>query len=241
MVETTWTDEIFFEEATNVSLEIEGLEIPGGDNLLLRTLRLARTITEIPPLKIRLKKSIPMGAGLGGGSSDAAKFYVALADQYFPGRDPKQLEHDISSIGSDCAFFIKGNTQFCTGRGEVLEPIALNLKGKHCLIINIGIHISTPEAFSLITPNAHRKSIKEIVAQPIEGWRKELHNDFETSAFKLYPVLAEIKKTLYQKGAVYAAMTGSGSTMFGIFESIELAEKLTTEFDDAKFVKLVSF
>jgi 4-diphosphocytidyl-2-C-methyl-D-erythritol kinase len=239
MVEIPWTDEIEFEESTEDSFEIQGLKITGHDNLILRALRLAGEHAPIPPLKICLKKNIPMGAGLGGGSSDAAKFYAELARIYFPERAVSDLENDISSIGSDCAFFIKGGTQLCTGRGEILNPTPLDLKGKHVVIVNPGIHISTAEAFSKIIPNADRESIQDIIKLDIKEWNGRLKNDFEESLFPLYPELQEIKSKLLDYGAVYAAMTGSGSTMFGIFS--DLSDAAATKIDQAKFMKLVSF
>jgi len=239
MVEIPWTDEIEFKESNEDSFEIKGLEISGNNNLILQALRLARTHTTIPPLKICLKKNIPMGAGLGGGSSDAAKFYAELAKFYFPGRTITDLENDISSIGSDCAFFIKGGTQLCTGRGEILNPIHLDLKGKHLVIVNPGIHISTAEAFGKITPNSDRESIENIVKLDINEWNGRLKNDFEESLFPLYPELRTIKSRLIDYGAAYAAMTGSGSTMFGIFS--DLRDAATSKIDEARFMKLISF
>ena|SRR6218665_1025702 len=239
MVEIPWTDEIEFEEASSDALEIEGLEIQGNDNLVTKALSIARHHASIPPLKINLKKNIPMGAGLGGGSSDAAQFYRKLAQCFFPDRTISALETDISVIGSDCAFFIKGGIQKCTGRGEILEPISLNLSGYHLVVVNPGIHISTAEAFRNITPDKNRPSISEIIQYPIGKWRMHLKNDFEDSLFPIYPELEKIKSKLYEHGAVYAAMTGSGSTIFGIFNSLENAEKITMA--SAKFLKRVSF
>jgi len=238
MLEIAWTDEIEYEESLVDSLEIEGLEIIGSDNLVTKALEIARKQASIPPLKIKLKKNIPMGAGLGGGSSNAAQFYRELAHIYFPERTIHELEDDISVIGSDCAFFIKGGMQHCTGKGEILEPISIDFKGYHLLVINPGIHISTAQAFSNVIPDRNRKSISEIIRLPIREWKNQLGNDFEESLFPAYPELENIKSELYRSGAVYASMTGSGSTMFGIFSDLDDASKV--KMHSAKFTKLIS-
>lgn len=238
MVEIPWTDTISYSENEKDLLELDGLNIEGNDNLVLKALELARKQTNIPSLRISLTKNIPMGAGLGGGSSDAAYFYKSLAQNYFPNRLQTDLEKDISSIGSDCAFFIKGGIQHCTGRGEILKPINLDLTGKSLVIINPGIHISTVQAFSKIIPNANRKSIIDIVTSSEESWKNELKNDFELSAFEIYPELKTIKTSLYKQGAIYASMSGSGSTMFGIFNNVRDAESVKIE--GAKFHKLIT-
>lgn len=238
MVEIPWTDTISYSENENDFLELDGLAIEGNDNLVMKALDLARSHASIPPLRIALTKNIPMGAGLGGGSSDAAFFYKSLASTYFPDRKQADLEKDISTIGSDCAFFINGGTQHCTGRGEILKPIAVDLKGKSLVIINPGIHISTAEAFSKIIPNANRKSIIDILTSTEENWKTELKNDFELSAFELYPKLASIKNSLYEQGAMYASMSGSGSTMFGLFNDAKEASIVRIE--ESKFHKLIS-
>ncbi len=238
MVEIPWTDEIEFHESTVDTLEIEGLEIVGNDNLVTRALKIGRKQSSIPPLAIKLKKNIPMGAGLGGGSSNAAQFYRELAKIYFPTRTITELENDISSIGSDCAFFIKGGIQLCTGRGEILQPLELNLNGYHIVVINPGIHSSTAEAFSKIIPHRGRISIQEIVKLPIEAWKNRLENDFEKSLFPIYPELEKIKTQLYDQGAIYSSMTGSGSTLFGIYA--HLNDALAVKIDSAQFTKVIS-
>ena len=171
-------------------------------------------------LEIVLKKNIPMGAGLGGGSSDAAYFYNFLAEHYFPERTVKQLEEDVSNLGSDCAFFIRGKVQHALGRGEILEPIDLNLKGKHIVLVNPGIHISTAFAFGSIVPNPNRNSLLNYITNPVEMWKNHIFNDFEEPVFKTYPELRKLKEFFYKNGAVYASMTGSGSTVYGIFNSV---------------------
>lgn len=238
MVEVPWKDEISISLTDSDSFHSSGLEIPGAGNLILEALKLARTHANIPPLKITLEKNIPIGAGLGGGSADAAFVYKHLARDYFSGRSTADLENDISALGSDCAFFIQGGIQKCTGKGDILEPIQLNLKGFHLVIINPGIHISTAEAFSKIIPNSDRESVSKVLQLPIKEWKTHLTNDFEKSLFPIYPELEQIKASLYDQGAVYASMTGSGSTIFGIFT--DLHDAPTTKIDSAKFMKLIS-
>ncbi len=238
MVEVPWKDEISVSQSNSDTFHSSGLEIPGAGNLILEALKLARIHANIPPLKITLQKNIPIGAGLGGGSADAAFVYKYLAREYFPDRSTADLENDISVLGSDCAFFIQGGIQNCTGRGEILKPIRLSLQGFHLVIVNPGIHISTAEAFGKIVPNSDRESVSEVLRLPIKEWKTHLINDFEKSLFPIYPELEQIKASLYEQGAVYASMTGSGSTIFGIFT--DLRDTATIKIASAKFMKLVS-
>ncbi len=160
-----------------------------------------------------------MGGGLGGGSSDAAFALKLMRDKYAPDIPNEVLKVMAAKIGSDCAFFIDGGLQFATGRGEVLSPLSIDLKNKWVVLVNLGIHVSTKEAYEGVIPNNDRRSLREILEGPIKNWKEDLVNDFEKSVFSKYPELADVKKDLYEHGAVYAAMTGSGSTLFGIFES----------------------
>lgn len=218
MLEIPWNDKLSFEESTADSLTTSGISIPGNDNIVSKTLQLARSFAHIPPLSISLQKNIPMGAGMGGGSANAACFYRALSERYFPERTLTDLENDIAALGSDCAFFIRGGAQYCTGRGELLQPIILQLNGLHLLVVNPGIHSSTAEAFSKIVPDDSRTTVNEVINLPITEWKNHLHNDFEKSLFGIYPALEDMKAEFYRHGAIYASMTGSGSTMYALFE-----------------------
>lgn len=235
MIEIPWKDEISVKEGTDDSFRIEGLEIAGTTNLVTEALKLARTKASIPPLEIILKKNIPMGAGLGGGSADAAYCYRYLAENYFPERSHKDLEKDISQLGSDCAFFIHGKVQYAIGRGEILTPVELNLKGKYIVLVNLGIHISTQFAFSNIVPNSIREALIHFKNEPIENWKNVFFNDFEKPVFKLHPELEKLKEFFYTHGAAYASMTGSGSTVYGIFDSKPNLD--TEQFGANSFVK----
>jgi 4-diphosphocytidyl-2-C-methyl-D-erythritol kinase len=197
-----------------------GLEIPGSekDNLILKALKLLRKdFNELPHLNIHLHKNIPMGAGLGGGSSDAAfalsmmnNLFDLLLEDWF-------LEDYAVQLGSDCPFFIENTPKIATGRGEILEPVEVALSGKHLLLINPNIHIGTKEAYAGVTPKAPSTNLKEIIKDK-SRWKEELVNDFEASIFPQYPEIASIKAQLYEMGALYAAMSGSGSTVFGLFD-----------------------
>ena len=172
---------------------------------------------QLSAVKIHLHKTIPAGSGLGGGSADGA-FMLKLLNQKFDLElSTEQLLDYAVQLGSDCPFFIINKPCFATGRGEFLEPISIDLSAHKFVIANPGIHVSTAEAFSSLKPSLPSKSIKEIIQQPVETWKKELKNDFEESVFKKYPAIESIKAKMYESGAVYSSMTGSGSTVYGIF------------------------
>ena len=211
--------------ATNNSTEIEftgtGLPVDGNiaDNLCVKAYHLLKKdFPKLPALKVHLHKTIPMGAGLGGGSADASFMLKMLNDKFKLNLSTDQLLHYALPLGSDCPFFIINKPCFATGRGEVLEEIKVDLAAYKIVLINPGIHINTGWAFSNISPALPKISVKEIVQQPITTWKDELKNDFETAVFAAHPQVKEIKENLYQQGAIYAAMSGSGSTVFGIFE-----------------------
>lgn len=221
MVPIPFTDILELLPAVEFSFHQSGLSVPGEieDNLCYKAYRLMVENFSIPPVYIHLRKIIPMGAGLGGGSSDAAYVLKGLKELFNINCSDKELEDLASILGSDCPFFIKNEAQIAKGRGEILSPCKLNLKGYYIKIINPGIHIGTKEAYEGIVFGKNESTIKELIEGPIENWKALLKNDFETTAFTNYPVLKSIKEQLYAEGAVYAAMSGSGSTMFGIFES----------------------
>ena len=157
-----------------------------------------------------------MGAGMGGGSSDATYVLLAINEIFELKLSNEKLESYAAQLGSDCAFFVKGGAQLSTGRGEVLSPIELDLSGKYLKIINPEIHISTAEAYSNVKM-VDGNSITKVLANPLELWRDQLQNSFETHAFRMHPVLNDIKSGMFNEGAVYASMSGSGATLFGIY------------------------
>jgi len=200
-------------------LTISGLSAGNTeDNLCLKAFYLLKKdYPQLPEVNIHLLKAIPLGAGLGGGSADAA-FTLQLLNKKFKLNIPdKKMCVYALQLGSDCPFFLFNKPCLATGSGELLENVNISLSGYKILLINPAIHISTAEAFSKIKPAIPAKKIKEIILQPVESWRGELSNDFENYIFEKYPQVKKIKEELYENGALYAAMSGSGSTVFGIF------------------------
>lgn len=198
-----------------------GIPIPGSptSNLCIKAIELLRKdFPSIPPLSVHLHKKIPMGAGLGGGSSDGAFMLKMLNDTFRLGLSQENLIQYALRLGSDCPFFIINSPVAASGRGEKMHPIECSLSHHTLLLVHPGIHIGTAEAFARIRPQQPLHSCSQIVSQPLTTWRDQLINDFEQSVFPTYPELAEIKASLYALGAGYASMTGTGSVIFAIFE-----------------------
>ncbi|PRY95849.1 4-(cytidine 5'-diphospho)-2-C-methyl-D-erythritol kinase [Marinilabilia salmonicolor] len=188
-------------------------------NLVMKALKLIREDCLIPPLKIHLHKNIPSGAGLGGGSSDAAFMLRLLNDQFHLKLQSGQLEEKAAILGADCAFFVRNHPVFAEGIGNKFSPIATNLQNLWIMLVIPPIHLSTPAAYKNITPKQPEKSLKDILKMETGAWPENLINDFEPNAFHNHPKLMEIKNRLYAEGALYAAMSGSGSAMFGLFDA----------------------
>ncbi|WP_455668083.1 4-(cytidine 5'-diphospho)-2-C-methyl-D-erythritol kinase [Phocaeicola sp.] len=210
------------------TLRISGMTLDGDpeENLVVRAYKLLKNDhPQIQPIDIHMYKHIPAGAGLGGGSSDAAHMIKLLNEKFALGLGAEQMEKYATQLGADCAFFIKNQPVFACGIGEIFEPIELSLKGYHIVLVKPDIFVSTRDAFSQIKPERPAVSLKEIMKQPIESWKGSMKNDFESSVFQKFPEIAAIKDELYDLGAVYAAMSGSGSAVYGIFrEPIENVE-----------------
>ena len=198
-----------------------GIEIPGDSetNLCVKAYDLLKDKYELPPIEIHLLKNIPIGAGLGGGSADGAFMLKLLNEQFSLGIATTDLQSYALQLGSDCPFFIENKPVIVSGRGEEMEPIDLDLSNYKIVVENPGIHISTKEAYSGVAPHLPKTAIREIVDKPIEEWEDQLINDFEPSVFISHPEIQEIKNKMYESGAVYSSMTGSGSAVFGIFPS----------------------
>jgi len=206
--------------AVSINFTSSGLTIDGNmeDNICIKAYHLLKKyFPQLPAINMHLHKSIPLGAGLGGGSADGAFTLQLLTTKFKLNLSAEQLIQYALQLGSDCPFFIRNEPCFATSRGETLTPIGLDLSGYQIIIVHPGIHINTGWAFSQITPALPKRSIESIIRQPIATWRSDLVNDFEIPVFEKYPVIKEIKETLYQNGAVYAAMSGSGSSVFGIY------------------------
>ena len=192
-------------------------------NLVVKAYRMLDEHYNLPPIDIHLLKHIPSGAGLGGGSSDAA-FMLKLLNEMFELKISTEiLEQHAVKLGADCAFFIQNKPTFATGIGDVFSTIDLSLKGYQIVIVKPDVFVSTKEAFAHIKPKQPIVSIKDIVKNPLSTWKNHLVNDFEESIFPQHPEIQAIKELLYEKGAEYASMSGSGSSVFGIFNpDIEL-------------------
>ncbi len=216
----SWTDALEFVPSSVESYQEYGLSIPGDieNNLVLKAYHLLKSYyPAIPSLNICLFKQIPFGAGLGGGSADAA-FMLRSMNSYFNlGLNESQLMQKALKLGSDCPFFIKNKLCFASGRGEQLEEIDLDISAYKLLLIKEDIHCSTAMAFAGINPRHSNLSLKESIKQPIDTWKDTIRNDFELSIFKRFSQLAPLKSFLYSLGALYASMSGSGSTLYGIF------------------------
>ena len=214
-----WQDALEVIESEEDQFSISGIEVPGDqrDNLCLKALQLLREDFGIPPVNICLYKNIPIGAGLGGGSSDGANMLRMLNTKFDLNLNTQSLKAYAAQLGSDCSFFVQNNVCFASGRGEVLKPVEIDLKSYHWVIIYPEMHISTAWAYSNIKPAKPVVSLKENIKLPVSKWKDCIFNDFEQPVFKKYPEIKQIKDTLYDKGAVFSLMSGSGSAVFGIF------------------------
>lgn len=209
------------ETCSDYSFSSSGITIDGDpeDNLIIKAYRLLNSQFQIPAIDITLIKQIPFGAGLGGGSSDATFMLKTLNKMFELKITPKKLEKIASLLGADCPVFIKNKAVYATGTGNIFTPLKLSLKGYYLLLIKPDIHVSTPEAYSLVVPQKPEISLFDSIQKPITEWKTLIKNDFEKSVFKKYPQIEEIKVELYKMDAKYASMSGSGSSVYGIFES----------------------
>lgn len=203
------------------SMRLSGKVVAGDskDNLVWKAYKMlqAQFPTTIPALDIYLHKSIPMGAGLGGGSADGAFMLRLLNNQFNLGLTDEYLAELALDLGSDCPFFIYNTPQLASGRGEQMSPVAIDLSGFSMQLICPQVHVSTAQAFKMITPCPAPFNLKDLAQLPVKDWKNAITNDFEAPIFQQHPVLASIKQQLYTGGAVYASMSGSGSAIYGIF------------------------
>lgn len=210
----------------NIDFETYGLQIPGArrDNLIVKAIE--NFGSKDFDYKVNLVKKIPMGGGMGGGSSNAA-FTLKLLHSLGALKQGVDLFDAAMSLGSDCGFFIHNEPSLVKGRGEVIVPINLNLKGLGLKLVLPGLHISTKLAFSKITPKNRNIDENLFSLENIHDWKKYLENDFEKSVFSEFPSLVSIKKEIYDSGAIYASMSGSGSTFFGIYPNASIKNAVT--------------
>lgn len=211
-------------EAGRFQLTISGLSNHGSEenNLVFKAYKLLKEEYNLPPVKIHLHKMIPIGAGLGGGSSDAAFALKMLNTLFNIGISKKQLENYASKIGADCPFFIENKPTFASGIGNQFEKVDLDISEFQIIIVKPPIEISTPEAFKNIVPAKPGFNLKNSIETPVEEWREHVLNDFEASVFPEYPIIEQIKEQLYQMGALFSSMSGSGSSVYGIFRHLPM-------------------
>lgn len=193
------------------------IDSPPEKNLVILVLKSLNKEYKLPPLNIHLHKLIPTGSGLGGGSSNAAFILKGLNESFNIGITFKKLHYMASDFGSDCPFFLHNKSSFISGRGEKIQQIELNLNNFYLVIVYPDIQIDTGFAYSQITPSKPKSSLKELINNPIEKWKENIFNDFEKPVFAKFPEIKEIKEKLYSMGAIYSSLTGSGSSVYGLF------------------------
>lgn len=205
----------------SVTFQLYGLKIDGpeSDNLILKVYYLLAKDFELPAASFYLIKNIPMGAGIGGGSSNAAYALKLLNNVLKLNLNIAQLKNYAAMLGSDCTFFIENKPSYAFGRGELLEPIDISLKGYFFVLVKPNVHVSTSQAFSNVQVRGEQEeSLKILIKNPIEKWRGLIENDFEKSVFMNHTIIRTIKESLYENDAIYASMSGSGASVYGIFD-----------------------
>ncbi|WP_421877429.1 4-(cytidine 5'-diphospho)-2-C-methyl-D-erythritol kinase [Marinoscillum sp.] len=217
-----WADALEIVKADKFKFTTTGLEIPGAsdNNLCIQAYQLLQKDFDLAPVHIHLHKVIPMGAGLGGGSADGSFTLKTLNELFELSLTTEQLQNYAGRLGSDCPFFIENKPVVVRGTGDEFSDCSIQLNGKYLLILNPGIHIGTKEAYANVKPKAPDCPIEKIITGSMNAWKHDLSNDFEESVFPRHPEIKAIKEELYQLGAIYASMTGSGSTVYGIFDKL---------------------
>jgi 4-diphosphocytidyl-2-C-methyl-D-erythritol kinase len=211
----------------------DGISLSGDapdNNLCCKAYHLLDADYQLPPVNIHLHKVIPVGAGLGGGSSDAAYTLQVLNDLFQLQIPDEVMIKYASRLGSDCAFFLQRNPAFGSGKGDILKPLSLSLAGHHILLVKPPVFVSTADAYAWVNPQKTPHHLPELLQAPVSEWRHTIFNDFEESVFKKFPEIGRIKEKLYREGAVYASMSGSGSCVYGIFR--ENPEDVAKKFPD---------
>jgi len=224
----------------DIKITGDAIKCKDEDNLVVKAYQLLAADFQMPRVHVHLYKQIPSQAGLGGGSSDAGYMIRLLNERFKLNLGNAEMECYAAKLGADCAFFIKSEPAFATGIGDQLAPIDMpkdSLKGYHLCIVKPNIAISTKEAYAGITPKKAAKCCRDIVKQPIDTWKEELVNDFETSVFTKHPTIKEIKEKLYSFGAAYASMSGSGSALYGIFKNAP-SKNMSSHFDKCFFASM---
>ncbi len=226
-----WKDAIEMVRADQFKFETTGLKIDSEveSNLCVKAYRLLEQEFSLPPVHMHLHKAIPMGAGMGGGSADATFVLKNLNDLFELNLTNEQLENHARKLGSDCAFFVNNQPTYAYDKGDLFEKVPLDLSKYQILCVYPEIHVTTAQAYGGIIPKKASYNLRNISSLPIIEWKQHIHNDFENHIFDLQPTLRSIKKELYDMGALYASMSGSGSTIYGIFnKQIELTDRLNS-------------
>ncbi|HPB05874.1 MAG TPA: 4-(cytidine 5'-diphospho)-2-C-methyl-D-erythritol kinase, partial [Prolixibacteraceae bacterium] len=218
--------------SANTSLTLSGIDIVDdpNNNLVMKAYRLLKNDFSLPPVSFHLHKQIPTGAGLGGGSADGAYTLKGLNTLFNLNIDAEKLENYASQLGSDCAFFIQNKPVFAEGRGNIFTTTDLSLKDYWLVLVKPACAVSTAQAYGGVKPEVPGSKLTELVKMPVSEWEGKVVNRFEKSVFGIFPEIERIKQTLFQKGAIYTAMSGSGSTVFGIFDQVP--DDLKTLFQD---------
>jgi len=214
-------DTIEITDATDTYCEIRGVAIPGDtkDNLCLQAYHLLKKDFDLPPQQITLLKNIPVGAGLGGGSADAAFLIKLLNTKFKLGLSVAVMEDYARVLGADCAFFIGNQPVYATDRGDQFAPLDVDLSSFHMVLVKPPVHVSTADAFGGLKPAHPEVNVKEVMSMAPDKWKNVLKNDFEETIFLKYPEIAQLKADLYHAGATFALMSGSGSSVFAIFDT----------------------
>jgi 4-diphosphocytidyl-2-C-methyl-D-erythritol kinase len=207
-------------ESNELTFQSSGIHIPGDHqtNLCLKAYHLVKQKFDLPPVAIHLHKHIPIGAGLGGGSADAAFMIKLLNQQFQLGLTAEQMMDYARQLGADCAFFVSNKPVYAFGKGDRFEPVDLDLSGYHLVLVMPLVHVSTAEAYGGIRPKSTEVPLKELIQLPLAEWKNHIKNDFEEHIFNAYPIITDVKNYLYTTGALYASMSGSGASVFGIFK-----------------------
>ena len=224
-----WTDVLEVNPSKKTTLQVLGndLNIPKEENIIWKALQLVKGDYTIPDVEIVLLKNLPNGAGLGGGSANGSAMINLLNEKFELNISKKKRLEYAAILGSDCPFFIDPRPSFVTGRGEILQPISLDLTGYKILIVNPGIHVSTQEAFSGIQPKEPDFNLNSLSNSPSSNWPNLVINDFEKTVFKVQPAIEKLKKIVISKKPVYASMSGTGSSVYAIFKKLPNLDEFT--------------
>lgn len=219
-------------DAAESGCTIRGIDVPGDtdDNLCLKAYRLLAEDFDLPPQQLCLLKNIPVGAGLGGGSADAAFLIRLLNEKFSLFLSIEKMEAYARRLGADCAFFIRNHPVYAEGKGDEFSVVEVDLSAYFLVVVKPEIHVATAEAYRGIKPEKAGTSLKDLIHLPVSSWKDEMRNDFEASVFSQYPEIGEIKSALYDHGASYASMSGSGSSVFGIFEKAVQLPRLESKY-----------